>query len=35
VKPNIDLAEVHPQVSNNRHPVDGDGAPVGAGSLWH
>jgi hypothetical protein len=24
--------EVHPQLSNNRHPVDG--ALVGAGSLW-
>jgi len=24
--------EVHPQLSNNEHPVDG--ALVGAGSLW-
>jgi hypothetical protein len=22
-KPNINLVEVHPQLSNNRHPVDG------------
>jgi hypothetical protein len=32
VKPYINLVEVHPQLSNNRHPVDG--ALVGAGSLW-
>jgi hypothetical protein len=32
VKPNINSVEVHPQLSNNRHPVDG--ALVGAGSLW-
>jgi hypothetical protein len=32
VKPNINSDEVHPQLSNNRHPVDG--ALVGAGSLW-
>ncbi len=32
VKPNISSAEVHPQLSNNGHPVDG--ALVGAGSLW-
>ncbi len=32
VKPNIDSVDVHPQLSNNRHPVDG--ALVGAGSLW-
>jgi hypothetical protein len=32
VKPNINSVEVHPQLSNNRHPLDG--APVGAGSLW-
>jgi hypothetical protein len=25
--------EAHPQLSHNRHPVDG--ALVGAGSLWH
>jgi hypothetical protein len=23
VKPNINLVEVHPQLSNNRHPLDG------------
>ncbi len=33
VKPNINSVEVHPQLSNNWHPVDG-GALVGAGSLW-
>jgi hypothetical protein len=32
VKPNINSVEVHPQLSNNGHPLDG--APVGAGSLW-
>jgi len=32
VKPDIDSVEVHAQLSNNRHPVDG--ALVGAGSLW-
>jgi hypothetical protein len=32
VKPNINSVEVHPQPSNNEHPVDG--ALVGAGSLW-
>jgi hypothetical protein len=32
VKPNINLVEVHTQLSNNVHPVDG--ARVGAGSLW-
>jgi hypothetical protein len=33
VKPNIlTQFEVHPQMSNNGHPVDG--ALVGAGSLW-
>jgi hypothetical protein len=32
VKPNINSVEVHPQLSNNRHPVDD--ALVGAGSLW-
>jgi len=32
VKPNINSVEVHPQLSNNSHPVDG--ALVGAGSLW-
>jgi hypothetical protein len=31
VKPNINSVEVHPQLSNNRHPVDG--ALEGAGSL--
>jgi hypothetical protein len=32
VEPNINLVEVHPELSNNGHPVDG--ALVGAGSLW-
>jgi hypothetical protein len=32
VKPNINSVEVHPQPSNNRHPLDG--VLVGAGSLW-
>jgi hypothetical protein len=32
VKPNITSVEVHPQLSNNGHPMDG--ALVGAGSLW-
>jgi len=32
VKPNINSVEVHPQLSNNGHPVDG--AMVGAGSVW-
>jgi hypothetical protein len=32
VKSNINSVEVHPQLSNNSHPVDG--ALVGAGSLW-
>ncbi len=32
VKPNITSVEVHPQLSNNGHPVDG--ALVDAGSLW-
>ncbi len=31
MKPNINSVEVHPQLSNNRHPVDG--VLVGAGSL--
>jgi hypothetical protein len=31
VKPNINSVEVHPQLSNNEHPVDG--ALVGVGSL--
>jgi hypothetical protein len=30
--PAIDSVEVHPQLCDNRHPVDG--AVVGAGSLW-
>jgi hypothetical protein len=30
VKPNINSVEVHPQLSNDRHPVDG-GALVSAG----
>jgi hypothetical protein len=32
VKPNINSVEVHPQLSNSRHPVDG--AMVGVGWLW-
>jgi len=32
VKPNITLVKVHPQLSDNGHPVDG--AMVGASSLW-
>jgi hypothetical protein len=32
VKPNINSVEIHSQLSNNSHPVDG--ALVGAGSLW-
>jgi len=32
VKPNTTSVEVHPQLSNNGHPVDG--VLVGAGSLW-
>ncbi len=32
VKPNINFVEVHPQLNNNGHPVDG--ALMGAGSLW-
>jgi hypothetical protein len=31
VKPSTNSVEVHPQVSNNRHPVDG--VLVGVGSL--
>jgi hypothetical protein len=31
-EPNINSVEFHPQLSNNRYPVDG--ALVGAGSLW-
>jgi hypothetical protein len=32
VKPNINAVDVHPQLSNNGHPVNG--VLVGAGSLW-
>jgi hypothetical protein len=32
VKPNINSVDVHPQLSNNGHPVNG--VLVGAGSLW-
>jgi len=32
VRPDINSVEVHPQLSNKGHPVDG--ALVGAGSLW-
>jgi hypothetical protein len=31
MKPNINSVEVHPQLSNNRHPVDG--VLLGAGSF--
>jgi len=31
VKPNINSVEVHPELSNDRHPVDG--GLVGAGAL--
>jgi hypothetical protein len=32
MKPNVYSVEVHPQLSNNKHPVDG--VLVGVGSLW-
>jgi hypothetical protein len=32
VEPNINPVEVHTQLSNKGHPVDG--ALVGAGSVW-
>jgi hypothetical protein len=32
VKPNINSVEVHPELSNNGHPVDA--ALVLVGSLW-
>jgi len=32
VKPNINSVEVHPQLRNNGHPVDG--VLVGAGGCW-
>jgi hypothetical protein len=32
MEPKINSVEVHPQLSNNGHPLDG--ALVGAGSLW-
>jgi len=32
MKLNINKLEVHPQLSNNDHPVDG--ALVGVGSMW-
>jgi hypothetical protein len=31
VKPDINSVEVHPQLSNKAHPVDGE--PLGAASL--
>jgi hypothetical protein len=31
LKPNMNSVEIHPQLSNNEHPVDD--VPVGAGSL--
>jgi hypothetical protein len=33
VKPNITSVEIHPQLSNSRHPAD-DGVLVGAASVW-
>jgi len=32
MKPHINSVEVHPQLSNDGHPVDD--ALVGAGSMW-
>jgi len=32
MQPSSNLIEDHPQLSHNRHPVDG--ALVGVGSLW-
>ncbi len=32
MKPNINLVEVHPQLSNNGHAMDG--ALMNIGSLW-
>ncbi len=32
MKPKFNSVEVHPELSNNGHPVDG--ALMGAGSLW-
>jgi len=32
MNPNINLVEIHPQLNNNRHPMDG--VLVGIGSLW-
>jgi hypothetical protein len=32
MKPDINSVEFHPQLNNNRHPMDG--ALAGAGSLW-
>ncbi len=34
VKQNINSIEVHPQLSDNGHAMDGDGVLVGVGSLW-
>jgi hypothetical protein len=34
VKPNTNSVGVHPQLSNNRHPVDDGALMMGAGSLW-
>jgi hypothetical protein len=34
VKPNTNSVEVHPQLSNNRHPVDDGALMMGGGSLW-
>jgi hypothetical protein len=32
MKPNVNSVEIHPQLSNNGHPMDG--VPMGVGSLW-
>jgi hypothetical protein len=32
MKPNINSVELHPQLNNKGHPLDG--ALVGAGSFW-
>jgi hypothetical protein len=32
VKPNKNSIEIHPQLSNKMHPMDGE--LVGVGSLW-
>jgi hypothetical protein len=32
MKPNVYSVQVHPQLNNNEHLMDG--VPVGVGSLW-